>query len=99
MGKIPLLSDGIMAPMNSLPKSILSSPSQSEAQGSSLSSNLNNTSATIQSRLRFEEAINKNRLHVSKEQDLKNLKSLRKELDHLQNTAWMYPSIDSYIGQ
>uniref|UniRef100_A0A1B6GHA1 Uncharacterized protein n=1 Tax=Cuerna arida TaxID=1464854 RepID=A0A1B6GHA1_9HEMI len=99
MGKISSLGNGIMAPMNTLPKTVLSSPSQSEAQGSSLNSNLNNTCSTVLSRLKFEEAIEKNIVQIEKEAHLKRLKNLRKELDYLQNTAWKYPSIDHYIGQ
>lgn len=85
--------------MNTLPKTVLSSPSQSDGQGSTLSSNLNNNSPTILGRLKFEEAIEKNTVQIDKEAHLKRLKNLRKELDFIQNTAWKYPSVDNYIGQ
>lgn len=87
-----------MAPMNSIPKTILSSPSQSEIQGSPLTTASNTSSPTL-SRLKFEEVIQKNKSQIlEKEAHLKKLKNLKKELDHIQNTAWRYPSIEQYIG-
>lgn len=78
-----------------LPKTVISSPSQSEDQITSL----NNTSPTILSRLKFEEAIDKNTTQIDKEAHLKRLKILRKELDYLQNTSWKYASVDNFMGQ
>lgn len=85
--------------MNSLPKAVLSSPSQSDNQGSTLNTSLNNTSSIILSRLKFEEAIEKSSVQIEKEAHQKRLKNLRKELDFLQTTSWRYSPIDIYIGQ
>lgn len=85
--------------MNTLPKTVLSSPSQNDIQGSSLSTSLHSSPGAVLSRLKFEEAVEKNNSLIDKDAHGKRIKSLRKELDFLQSTAWQYPAIDHYIGQ
>ncbi|KAK9496712.1 hypothetical protein O3M35_013009 [Rhynocoris fuscipes] len=51
-------------------------------------------------RLKFDNVIERPRSHLLlKESHLKRLKLLKKELDYLQETAWQYHPIETYIGQ
>lgn len=93
-----MLGNRVMPPIHTLPKTILSSPSQNDVRGS-LSSGLHNCSEEVINKVKFDETIEKNISALEKEQHMKRLKSLRTELDFLQTTAWQYPSIDHYIGQ
>lgn len=84
---------------SSLPKTVLSSPSQIESQSSALNSSPS-ISTDLLNRIKFEETVDKNRSQtLEKDAHQKRIKQLRKELDHIQNTAWKYQHIDTYIGQ
>lgn len=84
---------------SSLPKTVLSSPSQIESQGSALNSSPS-LSTDLLNRIKFEETVDKNRSQtLEKDAHQKRMKQLRKELDYIQNTAWKYQHIDTYIGQ
>lgn len=50
-------------------------------------------------RFKVEHAVDQTRSQVLKEAHQKRLKTLRKELDYLKNSAWMYQPIDKFIGQ
>lgn len=43
--------------------------------------------------------LEKSRKAVAKEENEKRVKSLRKELDHIQSTNWMFESVDKLTGQ
>lgn len=84
--------------LSGLSKTVLSSPGQSESQTSELSSSPTSSSAIL-SRLKFEHSIDQNLSQLARDGHNKRLKTVRKELDYLQSTAWKYQSIDKYIGQ
>lgn len=84
---------------SSLPKTVLSSPSQIESQGSALNSSPS-ISTDLLNRIKFEETVDKTSSQtLEKDAHQKRMKQLRKELDYIQNTAWKYQHIDTYIGQ
>lgn len=84
---------------SNLPKTVLSSPSQSESQASTLNS-ATPTKSSVFSRYKFEETVEKSRVQLS-EQDAhqKRLRHLRKQLDFIQETSWKYQPVDNFIGQ
>lgn len=84
---------------SNLPKTVLSSPSQSESQASTINSATTKKSSVF-SRYKFEETVEKSRVQLA-EQDAhqKRLRNLRKELDYIQETAWQYQSVDKFFGQ
>ena len=43
--------------------------------------------------------LEKSRKAVTKEENEKRVKALRKELDHIQSTNWMYEPVDKLTGQ
>lgn len=51
------------------------------------------------SRHSFPDDVAKAQAAVKKEEHLKRVKSLRKELDYIEKTAWMYESVEKLIGQ
>lgn len=87
---------GVVMMSSSLPKTVISSPSQSEAH----SSTSVGTTNSLLSILKFEEAAEKSKVQLlERDAHQKRLKQLRKELDYLQNTAWKYQPIENYIGK
>ncbi|GLG97998.1 Uncharacterized protein GBIM_04639 [Gryllus bimaculatus] len=79
-----------------LPKTVLSSPTQSESQASELSTTSLNSELV---HLKFEHSFDQCLLQMQRDAHNKRMKLLRKELDYIQVTAWKYPVIDKYIGQ
>lgn len=73
-------------------KTVFSSPGQVE-QGSEVGSSV------VMSRLLFEHTVDQNHTFLQRDEHQKRLKTLRKELDYLQTTAWKYQPIEKYIGQ
>lgn len=51
------------------------------------------------SRHSFPDDVAKAQAAVKKEEHLKRVKSLRKELDYIEKTAWMYEPVEKLIGQ
>jgi len=47
----------------------------------------------------FPDDVSKAQAAVKKEEHLKRMKSLRKELDYIDKTAWMFDPIEKLIGQ
>lgn len=47
----------------------------------------------------FPDDVAKAQAAVKKEEHLKRVKSLRKELDYIEKTAWMYEPVEKLIGQ
>lgn len=85
---------------SSLPKTVVSSPSQIESQASSALNSSPSISSDLLNRIKFEETVDKNRSQtLDKDAHQKRIKQLRKELEYIQNTAWKYQHIDTYIGQ
>lgn len=54
---------------------------------------------SLLARYKVEHAVDQARSQVLKEAHQKRLKVLRKELDYLKNSAWMYQPVDKFIGQ
>ncbi|CAG2056735.1 unnamed protein product [Timema podura] len=82
---------------SSLPKTVLVSPSQNEIQATDLS-NMPSSSSINLNKLRFEFTVDHGNALVNSDVQTKRLKLLRKELDHIQNTAWQLQPIEKYIG-
>uniref|UniRef100_A0A4P6D919 Uncharacterized protein n=1 Tax=Rhodnius prolixus TaxID=13249 RepID=A0A4P6D919_RHOPR len=77
-------------------KTVLSTPSQNESSSSELATPRR---SVMVNRLKFDNVIERPRSHLLlKECHLKRLKLLKKELDYLQETAWQYHPIETYIG-
>ena len=47
----------------------------------------------------FPDDVSKAQAAVKKEEHLKRMKSLRKELDYIDKTAWMFDPVEKLIGQ
>ena len=57
------------------------------------------TSSILEKRTTFERPVDSELLGHRNQAHKKRLKKLRKELDYIADTAWMYPSIDNIVGQ
>lgn len=79
-----------------LSKAILISPGQSET----LASEISTTSPSFElGRVKFEHDIDVHLVRLQRDAHNKRIKSLRKELDYLQSTAWKYQSTDNHLWQ
>ena len=47
----------------------------------------------------FPEDVSKSLTTITKEEHLKRVKSLRKELDYVEKTNWLYEPIETLLGQ
>lgn len=63
------------------------------------SSNPELNQLSLLARFKVEHAVDQARSQILKEAHQKRLKILRKELDYLKNSAWMYQPVDKFIGQ
>lgn len=77
-----------------LPKTVLSTPGQCQSGDASMSPYNN-----IRNKAKFMEFVNVTALQCHNEAHQNRLKNLRKELDYIKSTAWMYDPIENYIGQ
>jgi len=83
-----------------LPKPVLSSPAQIEAEAElEISPNSKARLDQLIARHAFPEDLEKSRKAVAKEENEKRVKALRKELDHIQSTNWMFEAVDKLTGQ
>lgn len=76
---------------SNLPKAVLSSPGQNEANDDS-------SSTAIKTSAKFHEMVKINCTQTFQELHQTRIKNLRKELDHLKETEWKYEPIDKYLG-
>lgn len=81
--------------MSASNRSVLSPTRAPRKEGTELRSN----QLSLISRFKVEHAVDQARAQVLKEAHQKRLKILRKELDYLKNSAWMYQPVDKFIGQ
>lgn len=77
---------------NTLPNSVLSSPTRNESEDDS---NLLN----VKTRAKFYEIITTSSKQSQKELHQNRIQALRKELDSFKESEWKYQPIDKYIGQ
>ena len=97
-------------PVNNPP--VFSTPSQIEQAEQSSNCNQENSSQdavtyaystnqmeALVTRYYYHQALDKEHEQMKQEEHDKRLKSLRKELDWISSTQWMYTSIDKLIGQ
>ncbi|BES97441.1 Helix-loop-helix DNA-Hypothetical protein domain [Nesidiocoris tenuis] len=77
----------------------LATPANHEASGSGLNTPVAVPATPLRHpRLSFSDVVDKRSAFKFSEGHASRLDKLKKELDYLQETAWMYPSIETYIG-
>ena len=69
------------------------------SQDSALDTSTSNQMETLVTRYYYHQELDKAHEQMKREEHEKRLKSLRKELDWIASTQWMYPPIDKLIGQ
>lgn len=73
-----------------LPKPVLNSPAQQEAASEPCSSSNSTQMDNLISKSSFPDDLEKNKSSVRDEEQRKRLQKLRKEIDYLKSTAWLY---------